>query len=95
MNSIYELALLGSPSLSQTEDVKRCIAETTQLFGLRLHHEINWSVPPDEFSPDPRNTAAAAFFCTEEAHIGNVEDLLSAGIPVLPIVSSKARVISF
>lgn len=92
MNSIYELALLGSPSLSQAEDVKRCIAETTQLFGLRLHHEINWSVPPDEFSPDPRNTAAAAFFCTEEAHIGNVEDLLSSGIPVLPIVSSKALI---
>lgn len=92
MPPIYELALLGSPSVNQVSSLEKVISKTLEMFNLRLGREVGWAVCPDEFKPNQQRSSAAAFFGGENPPIANIEELLQLGIPILPITSDPSRV---
>lgn len=92
MTAIYELAALGMPSASQLEALENALRPAVEAFGLRLGDEVAWTVRPEAFEPSMRNSAAAVFFGAEAAATMNTGALLSRAVPVLPVVSTIARV---
>lgn len=92
MTAIYELAALGLPTDAQLKDLEDILRPAVEAFGLRLGHEVAWARPPAAFEPSERNSAAAVFFGGAGTSTANVERLLSRAVPVLPVVSSIARV---
>lgn len=92
MSVLYQLAVLGEPSDVQANELKRIVAETVQLFGLRLGHEVGWEVCPTVFNPDQQKSSAAVFYGVANASLSNVADLMKRGVPILPVVSETGRV---
>src|SRR5690242_14707544 len=90
--ALYELAVMGAPTTPQIEEMKRHISEITDLFSLRLGHEIGWSVLPDEFAVAQRTPAAVVFFGAENVSSKGLDSALRNGIPVLPIASQDGRI---
>ncbi len=91
MTAIYELAALGAPTDAQLRALEDVLKPAIQAFGLRLGDEVAWSVRPAKFEPSSRNAAAAVFFGADSATSMNVGPLLSRAVPVLPVVSSIAK----
>lgn len=89
---IYELALMGTPTDDQVAALVKEIEPAVSAFGLRLGVDVGLSVRPLTFAPSKRTSVAAAFFGSEIASGMDVSLLLSRAIPVLPVVSSLARV---
>lgn len=89
---IYELALMGDPTNDQVDALVNELTPALSAFGLRLGGDVGLDIRPRTFAPSMRNSAAAAFFGSEIASAMDVSHLLSRGIPVLPVVSSLARV---
>lgn len=89
---IYELALMGAPTDDQVAALVGEIEPAVSAFGLRLGVDVSLSIRPVTFAPSNRTSAAAAFFGSEFASGMDVSLLLSRTIPVLPVVSSLARV---
>lgn len=92
MTTIYELAALGEPSDDQLRALEDALRPAVEAFGLLFGDEVTWSIRPVAFEPSVRNSAAAVFFGGDLAATMNVEPLLSRAVPVLPVVSSIARV---
>lgn len=92
MTTLYELAVLGLPSDAQVDELHAIVAQSIEPFGLRLGHEVTWSVRPDNFVPDQLNASAAVFFGGENAPAANVGELMHRAIPVIPVVS-KLRMV--
>ena len=89
---IYELALMGAPTEDQVAALVGEIESAVSAFGLRLGVDVGLNIRPLTFAPSNRISSAAAFFGSEVASGMDVSHLLSRAIPVLPIVSSLARV---
>lgn len=89
---IYELALMGDPTDGQVAAVVQEIEPALSAFGLRLGGDVGLDIRPSIFAPSNRTSAAAAFFGSEVASAMDVTALLSRVMPVLPVVSSLARV---
>jgi hypothetical protein len=53
MTTLYELALLGTPSDEQVDELYAVVAQSTEPFGLRLGRKVAWYVRPDNFAPAP------------------------------------------
>jgi hypothetical protein len=92
LTTLYELAILGSPSNSVIGELERCITDAVAPFNLHLGTEISWCVHPNTFDPVQKKSAAAIFFGTADAPLANIESLLSRGIPILPVVSDITKV---
>lgn len=92
MTALYELAILGVPSDAQIDELQECVSQAIAPFGLRLGHEVAWSICPDAFSPEHHRVAAAVFFGGSNAPEANIRDLLRSAVPVLPVVSDYAKV---
>jgi hypothetical protein len=90
--ALYELAVMGAPTAPQIRELERYISEITDLFGLRLGHEIGWSVLPNDFAVAQKTPAAVAFFGAENVSSNGLDDTLRNGIPVLPIASMDGRI---
>jgi hypothetical protein len=84
---LYELAVLGAPSDAQVNELEAIVARAVEQFGLRLGHEVAWSVRPTAFNPDQKTAAAAVFFGAPGAPEANLASLLRSAVPVLPVVS--------
>ena len=89
---IYELAFMGAPTGDQVTALVGEIESAVSAFGLRLGVDVGLKIPPLTFAPGKRTAAAAVFFGSEFASGMDVSFLLSRAIPVLPVVSSLARV---
>lgn len=89
---IYELALMGDPTDGQVAAVVQEIEPALSAYGLRLGGDVGLDIRPSIFAPSNRTSAAAAFFGSEVASAMDVTALLSRVMPVLPVVSSLARV---
>lgn len=89
---IYELALMGDPTDGQVAAVVQEIEPALSVFGLRLGGDVGLDIRPRTFAPSNRTSAAAAFFGSEVASAMDVSALLSRAMPVLPVVSSLARI---
>lgn len=92
MAPIYELAILGAPTDAQVTALENELRPAVEAFGLRLGVEVAWGVRPENFAPSKRTSAAAAFFGGVAAAGVDVTPLLSAAVPVLPVVSSLTHV---
>lgn len=92
MPYLYELAILGTPSSEQLGDVERCVSEAIDSFGLRLGHEVRWSVNPAAFTPEQQTSSAVAYFGGPRPTATHLPALLRKAVPVLPVVPSLARV---
>lgn len=89
---IYELALMGEPTDQQVTALVQEIEPALFAFGLQLGVDVRLDIRPSTFAPSKRTSAAAAFFGSDIASAMDVSPLLSRAIPVLPVVSSLARV---
>ena len=89
---IYELALMGEPTNEQVAALVQEIEPALSAFGLQLGVDVRLDIRPSTFAPSNRTSAAAAFFGSEVASTMDVSPLLSRALPVLPVVSSLARV---
>src|SRR5579863_8345102 len=91
--ALYELAVLGTPTTKQAEELQELVSKVVDSFGMTLGNEVGWSVCPDAFAP-PRNLAAAAvFYGGPEALKQDVAPLLRGGVPILPVASELTRVL--
>lgn len=92
MPILYELAILGAPSVAQVDELQAIVAKSIAPFGLRLGHEVAWSACPANFNPDQHNVSAAVFFGGANAPEANVAELMRRAIPVIPVVSKPSNV---
>ena len=92
LKPLYELAVLGAPSDTVTDELQACLAAAVSKFGMRLGHEIGWKVKPSAFMPSESNSAAAVFFGALDAPVANLEALLRRNIPILPVASRSDQV---
>jgi hypothetical protein len=90
--ALYELAIMGAASGAQIGELETYVAEIVGLFGLRLGHEIAWSIRPDPFEPSPKTPAAIVFVGGVGVSEAGLNEALSRGIPVLPVASSEAQI---
>lgn len=90
--ALYELAIIGTPSNPQVDELRDCVSRFVEPFHLRLGKEIAWSVCPGAFKPLQRTPAAAAFFGGEGVKGDGLDALQRSGVPILPIASSEGRI---
>lgn len=88
MPSLYEFAVLGAPSDAQLNELQECVAQSIKPFGLRLGHEVTWSVRSTNFNPDQHKASVVVFFGGNDAPEANVAELMRRAIPVIPVVSN-------
>lgn len=92
MPALYQLALLGSPTIAQVTELETILRQAVGMFNLRLGNEVDWQVRPEAFNPDQQRSSAAVFFGGENPPLANVGSLLERGIPLLPVASEINRV---
>lgn len=90
--ALYELAVMGTPSDAQIGELSTYISQVIDLFGLRLGHEVAWSIRPDDFNPPQKTPAAVAFFGGVGVSEVGLNSLLRSGVPILPVASADGRV---
>jgi len=88
---LYELAVLGSPSDEQITALTKLLSEAVEPLGLRLGQEVEFLVCPPDFNPEQHKSAAALFFCSSVAPLGNLSTLLRNAVPVVPVVSEGGK----
>ena len=92
MPALYQLAMLGAPTDAQMHDIEEIVDQAVRAFNLRLGYEVGWEVRPAQFLPIQQRSSAAAFFGGANPPLGNVADLLTNGIPVLPVATDVTKV---
>lgn len=92
MSTLYDLAVLGSPTEEIVDALVHEIEASVAPFGLKLNSDIGWNVRPAAFNPEEAKSAAVIFFGGADAPRANIETLLSRGIPILPVVSELSKV---
>lgn len=91
MPSLYDLAVLGTPTQAQQDEIEAIVSAAVQAFGLRLGDEVSWSLRPAAFTPNQRNASAAVYFGGAGAATTDLSPLLQRGVPVIPVVSDIAK----
>lgn len=94
MTTLYQLAILGMPSQAQVEELETVISKAVNLFNLNLGDEIEWQVCNPDFVPNQLLSSAVVFFGNEAASTENLQNILSRGVPVLPVASDLNKVSS-
>lgn len=89
---MYQLAVLGSPTHEQINDLEELIAESIAHFGLNLGQEVSWDVCPTDFSPEQNKSAAVVYFGGSSSPTDDIDRLLRNSIPILPVVSDSGQV---
>jgi TIR domain len=90
--ALYEIAVMGAPSAAQIAELEKQISEVIAPFGLRLGHEVAWSICPTNFKTDQKTSAAVAFFGGTGVSGAGMDAVLREGVPVLPIASTQANI---
>jgi hypothetical protein len=90
--ALYELAIMGTPSDPQLEELRNSISQIIEIFGLRLGHEVAWSIRPTNFEPLEKIPAAVAFFGSVGVSEAGLNVLLRRGVPILPVASALGNV---
>ncbi len=89
--ALYELALLGRPTVEQIQHFQQLFEEAARQFKLKIGQEITLAILPAEFRPAIRTAAAAVFIGgggSGEIDIGQIMDLKA--IPIVPVASAVA-----
>jgi hypothetical protein len=94
MATAYELALLGAPSDDQAAQVAAVVSRIISAFGLNLGSDVTLEIRPVAFGPDPKRSAATAFFGGTGVPLGAADGLALQAIPIIPVVSDLRRIAS-
>src|ERR1700744_5305670 len=89
---LYDLALMGDPSDDQIAALEACLSSVLAAFGLRIGADIGWTVRASIFSPSDRTSAVVAFFGKPGASSTGISNLLTCGIPVVPVAQSVGSI---
>lgn len=92
MRTLYQLAVLGSPSEVQVTELESIISNAVSMFNLSLGSDIDWQVCPEKFALDQLISSAVVFYGAKNPSTANLQLLLDRGIPVLPVASDLSRV---
>jgi hypothetical protein len=90
--SLYELAVVGSPTDEQVAELEIQLTEFLGPFGLQLRNEVGWHIRPKHIVFGQRTPAAAVFFGAPAASTDGLESLLRNGIPILPTASKPGKI---
>jgi hypothetical protein len=89
---LYQLIILGNPSIEQITELKESIEQSLRLFELQIDREVEWLVNPQVLKLKPQQATAAVFFGGKNPSVDNLQKLLDRNIPILPVVSDLAKV---
>ncbi|HII1806666.1 TIR domain-containing protein [Escherichia coli] len=92
MTALYELLVLGSPSQAQLADIEDIIERSVGMFNLHLRKEIGWIVCPNSYTPKTQVSTAAIFFGGDNHDVTILANLMSRGVPILPVVSENTKI---
>lgn len=92
MAFLYQLIILGNPSIEQITELKESIEQSLRLFELQIDREVEWLVNPQVLKLKPQQATAAVFFGGKNPSVDNLQKLLDRNIPILPVVSDLAKV---
>jgi hypothetical protein len=90
--ALYQLAAMGAPTPQQASALEAALSGLVEPFGLRLGHEIGWSVQPAAFAPDGQEPAAVAYFGAAGFQDAAMAQVLPTDVSVLPVISEDGRV---
>lgn len=88
MTVLYDLGVLGAPTLDQIAELRQAIADLLLPFKLHLGGEVSLTVPPAIFVADEQRGAAAVFFGAPGAVADGASALSRGGTAVIPVASS-------
>ena len=89
---LYELAVMGAASDAQVGELEQHVSQVVEAFGLRLQRDITWWIRPDTFSPPQNTPGAVAFFGGAGVPQEGLSQILSKGLPIIPIASMGSRI---
>lgn len=92
MNPMYELVVLGTPSVTQLHDLREQISQLLIPFQLQLENEVAWIDRPHTVTLEQQKSTAAIFFGGKDVSQDNLQNLIDNNIPILPVVSDSAKV---
>lgn len=92
MAYLYELAVLGAPSVEQIREIELLLTQALRPFDMQLGREVGWHICPDEFRPEQQRSSGVVFFGGKGAPEANIAALLRTSVPILPVVTSLANV---
>jgi hypothetical protein len=92
LTALYELAIMGAASDAQIAELRTYISQVIERFGLRLGHEVSWSIRPNDFAPRQKTPASVVFFGGAGVSEVGLNTLLRDGVPVLPVASADGQV---
>jgi len=87
MPALYELALLGTASQLQIDEIGTQLAELIAPFRLTLGSDVAWHVMPSAFAPSQTRSAAALFAGAPGASDAGLARLLRDAVPIIPVAS--------
>ena len=91
MAILYELALLGAPSDKQARDLEEEVRHCVAPFSMALGREVSWNVRPATFDPSQRRASAAVFVGKAGVSDAGLPNLISRGVPIVPVYSRTGR----
>ncbi len=92
MAFLYQLLVLGDPSIKQVAELEKFISQVLQSFELRIDREVEWLVNPQVLKLKQQQATAAVFFGGDNVSANNLQTLLDRNIPILPVVSDITKV---
>lgn len=91
--ALYDLAILGTPTAQQIDELTQFVSKAVAAFGLQLGTEIGWSLQPTDFSPSEQRVAAVVFYGGVSTGLDSqLSTLLKQGVPIVPVASELERV---
>jgi len=87
--ALYELAVLGSPSKAQLEELTQKLSQAAENFQLTIDDDIRLAINPQKFSPDYKSASAAIFFGGKGSSYIDIHSILdSKTTPIVPVAST-------
>lgn len=91
--ALYEVALLGHPTLEQARELERGLREAAAAYRLNFGVELILHHMPSSFAPPQRTTAVAVYFGGTGGGSESLRDLLDpTGVTVIPVASTEDNV---
>ncbi len=88
--SLYELAILGSPSDQERAILAETVGEMIADFGLKVGSDVLIHDGQSLLARDPRNAFSAVYFGgQEQSDIDVANELKAASLPIIPTVDHK------
>ena len=93
--SLYEVAILGTPTSAQMSDLERGLREAAKAYRIRFGVDLVLRRFPTHFAPPQRTTAVAVYFGGRGGGTATVSGVMDPTIvTVIPVASSEDQVMA-